>query len=448
NDTVNSPPDDWVWNGVDWQAQATVQNSSCVTPAPQPEFVHVACEDEGGGIYRHDYKLTNYGGSVVLYNVDTDYEYRYGWIEVISPTGWQHDPVFMPGPMSRWVTTSSGCDVGSEMLGFSIRAGTPDLYWGGVYLTDVNDVVVAEGITQWPAPTGPLFIHTGTDDLGNGTYRHDYKLSNLAGDVELHDVDVDYEYRYGWIEVDSPNGTTFYHGPMSRWFTDQASWKTGTEYGGFSIYAGTPDVYYGGAYLTDLDHAVVAQCNTLWPEADPGPVLRYDGCVEESPGVWLHNYTLSNTEGAEPVYDIDCEIDYRNAWFEVGAPNGWAVQYIGVTTLLWQTDDAPCNVGAELGGFYIRAGTPELTWGGLMFTGDGHVEIAQGTTSWPRPLGDMDCDGRADVFDIGAFVLALTNAQDYPIQYPDCDINLADCNMDGAVDIFDIDAFVAVLVGD
>ncbi|MBN2445678.1 MAG: Ig-like domain-containing protein [Phycisphaerae bacterium] len=65
----------------------------------------------------------------------------------------------------------------------------------------------------------------------------------------------------------------------------------------------------------------------------------------------------------------------------------------------------------------------------------------------PYDLGDMNCDGSADVFDIDAFVLAITNPTAYAAAYPDCDINLADCNQDSSVDVFDIDAFVNVLTG-
>ena len=36
NDTVNNPSDDWVWDGVDWGAQASVSNSSAYTIVPEP----------------------------------------------------------------------------------------------------------------------------------------------------------------------------------------------------------------------------------------------------------------------------------------------------------------------------------------------------------------------------------------------------------------------------
>ncbi len=62
-------------------------------------------------------------------------------------------------------------------------------------------------------------------------------------------------------------------------------------------------------------------------------------------------------------------------------------------------------------------------------------------------IGDLNCDGTVDFFDIDAFVLALTDPDGYAVAYPDCDILLADCNGDGVVDFFDIDSFVALLTG-
>ncbi|MBN2447918.1 MAG: hypothetical protein JXO22_14395, partial [Phycisphaerae bacterium] len=63
-------------------------------------------------------------------------------------------------------------------------------------------------------------------------------------------------------------------------------------------------------------------------------------------------------------------------------------------------------------------------------------------------LGDTNCDGGVDVFDIDSFVLALTNPGAYATTYPDCDIMNADCNEDTTVDVFDIDSFVALIVGE
>ncbi len=61
------------------------------------------------------------------------------------------------------------------------------------------------------------------------------------------------------------------------------------------------------------------------------------------------------------------------------------------------------------------------------------------------PVGDMDCDGDRDFFDIDPFVLALSGEAAYLTSYPNCVWRHADCDLDGEVDFFDIDPFIAVL---
>ena len=64
-----------------------------------------------------------------------------------------------------------------------------------------------------------------------------------------------------------------------------------------------------------------------------------------------------------------------------------------------------------------------------------------------HPLGDLNCDGVLNSFDIDPFVLALTDPVGYEAAYPACDRMLADCNDDGDVNSFDIDPFVNLLTG-
>lgn len=61
-------------------------------------------------------------------------------------------------------------------------------------------------------------------------------------------------------------------------------------------------------------------------------------------------------------------------------------------------------------------------------------------------VGDLNCDGVANAFDIDPFVLALTDADGYAAAFPECDIRNADANGDGVLNAFDIDAFVSLLV--
>lgn len=61
-------------------------------------------------------------------------------------------------------------------------------------------------------------------------------------------------------------------------------------------------------------------------------------------------------------------------------------------------------------------------------------------------LGDLNCDGDLNNFDIDAFVMTLAEPDAYTANYPDCDRMLADINEDGFVNNFDIDSFVALLM--
>ena len=71
-----------------------------------------------------------------------------------------------------------------------------------------------------------------------------------------------------------------------------------------------------------------------------------------------------------------------------------------------------------------------------------------GVSGPPTPvLGDVNCDGLVNAFDIDAFVVALTDPAAYAVTYPDCDIDNADVNEDGVVNAFDIDPFVNLLTG-
>ncbi|MGE0482236.1 MAG: hypothetical protein AB7Q17_17395 [Phycisphaerae bacterium] len=59
---------------------------------------------------------------------------------------------------------------------------------------------------------------------------------------------------------------------------------------------------------------------------------------------------------------------------------------------------------------------------------------------------DADCSGPTDNFDIDAFVLALTDPEQYASEYPSCDpLCTCDLNQDGAVNNFDINPFVACI---
>lgn len=60
-------------------------------------------------------------------------------------------------------------------------------------------------------------------------------------------------------------------------------------------------------------------------------------------------------------------------------------------------------------------------------------------------LGDLNCDGVVNNFDIDPFVLAISDPEAYANEFPDCDIRFADIDNNGLVNNFDISPFVALL---
>ncbi len=66
----------------------------------------------------------------------------------------------------------------------------------------------------------------------------------------------------------------------------------------------------------------------------------------------------------------------------------------------------------------------------------------------PFVVGDMNCDGVVDPFDIEGFVTGLVDPAGYAARWPECFAESAgDVNQDGAFDAFDIEAFIEVLSG-
>lgn len=114
-----------------------------------PDFEYLGASQLGNGNYEHSYKLSNIGGAVPIYDVDHSIIYRHGWISVYTPND---DWIYGSGPMDRWVTDSAPVNVGTELLGFRIEAGTPDVVAGTFYLTDVNHEVFYQGTTMFPVP--------------------------------------------------------------------------------------------------------------------------------------------------------------------------------------------------------------------------------------------------------------------------------------------------------
>ena len=98
---------------------------------------------------------------------------------------------------------------------------------------------------------------------------------------------------------------------------------------------------------------------------------------------YRHDYKLSNIGGAEPIYDLEWDIQYNYGWININGPDDWAVVPIVGPLARWATDGAPCNVDEEKYGFSILAGTPSVTSATVTFTDQSHSTVATGTTSLP-----------------------------------------------------------------
>ncbi|MGE0479902.1 MAG: hypothetical protein AB7Q17_05455, partial [Phycisphaerae bacterium] len=73
------------------------------------------------------------------------------------------------------------------------------------------------------------------------------------------------------------------------------------------------------------------------------------------------------------------------------------------------------------------------------------VEFLRNVTCTPDVVGDTNCDGEFNNFDVEPFVLAIADPELFAQHYPNCDINRADVNGDGRVNNFDINGFVDLL---
>lgn len=124
----------------------------------------------------------------------------------------------------------------------------------------------------------------------------------------------------------------------------------------------------------------------------------------------------------------------------------------GDFTIDWWTVDGGGEMFTTGGDFELSGTIGQHDAGSVVLTG-GSFELIGGfwlgAGAGPQfGLGDLNCDGAVNAFDIDPFVLALTSPAAYQVAFPDCDINLADINSDGEINAFDIDPFVELLTGD
>ncbi|MBU0641597.1 MAG: hypothetical protein KKB50_22285 [Planctomycetes bacterium] len=174
-------------------------------------------------------------------------------------------------------------------------------------------------------------------------------------------------------------------------------------------------------------------------------------------GLAVYQNTGANYADLNPdiVDGILCEMydDYgAPAWFGLYStflPPGEPLPYVLDTEAkqaTWFVAALSASAGEDLRGIFSSSyGFPidNAAWPEILAC----VEARITARPYPHTLGDLNCDGAINGFDIDAFVLALQGPDFYDPVYPDCDHMNADVNRDGEVNGFDIDAFVELLIG-
>lgn len=122
--------------------------SAAAFAAPQFEMIGQPIP-VGNDEFQFEYKLTNFGGPVPIYDIEFEYSLAAAWIRVNGPNGWAMN---WESPLARWQTEESPCAVETELYGFYIFAGGPQFTMSPITFTDVNHMVVAAGEAPLPVP--------------------------------------------------------------------------------------------------------------------------------------------------------------------------------------------------------------------------------------------------------------------------------------------------------
>jgi 6-phosphogluconolactonase (cycloisomerase 2 family) len=151
----------------------------------------------------------------------------------------------------------------------------------------------------------------------------------------------------------------------------------------------------------------------------------------------LRSFTINQSTGG---------LTYTGNMFDVGL-QGTLGDVQTLDNLFFVTDNSTA-IDDKMGvySFTLNANGSFTQHGDIVSTGG----IAPRTIAvWkPRPpLGDLNCDGAVNAFDIDPFVLALTDPVGYVVTYRGCEILNGDIDCDAWVTPFDIDPFVECLTG-
>ena len=315
---------------------------------------------------------------------------------------------------------------------------------------------------------------TGTTTGAGYHTSHGVHLTSLEKSSTYYFV-VDAEDEAGNVSTDDNGGLcyTFDTPDAPDFYTEQ--FESGFDLDGYKI-TFTPD----GS--NDFYHACVEEIDSLPtdPSGSTELVLSDDDYETISltgpPRVWLYGqpYAEFHVGGNGYITFASGDSDYTETLaehfnqprismlFDDLSPQNGTVSWKQVLDRAVVTfEDVPEYTSTGSNTFQVEmyfAGKIVLAYLGVT-ANDGIVGLSEGEGLSPDYLptdlselgcyavGDMNCSGVVDFFDIDGFILAITDPAGYEAAYPDCDIMLADCNGDGIVNFFDIDVFVALITG-
>ncbi|MBN2446046.1 MAG: hypothetical protein JXO22_04950 [Phycisphaerae bacterium] len=365
----------------------------------------------------------------------------------------------LPQTIQMRVVGYDGYPLSGALVRMYQKAEVPGL---GEYITDQ---VKAQGMTDengiWTLPNVPIDPNlVPVTFAGDELHDNPFGYVAVVGTNGLLHFEITYRgvTGYGWLEITEANNA-YWGGQTAVWTFDR------------EIPA------QGGIETEPLDDMTEQNSGNWdgWPDLASFVTLTDDGARKhvgasalKIVSTWYNDTYVTYPAGFIAQWDLTTKSairfwaytlasnSYQNysPWVVIGTEGGGYYQYKPNGNLLndaqgqWVEFVIPIN--GDDTWTRTTSGTPALD--NINYI-EIHADAAGGGfTLWldgvgfdGYTLGDTNCDGAVDVFDIDSFVMAIIDAGVYEAAYPDCDVNNADCNLDGMADVFDIDAFVAAI---
>ena len=333
-------------------------------------------------------------------------------VQVIAPDGGevlQTDDVYYV----EWTATDDVAVTDVDIL-LSTDGGVtyPDTIASGVSNT---------GLYVWTVPTADsslcrvkVIAHDGEGHTGEDVSADDFTISQFGERVV-------YDYPFttdpGWsVEGEWAFGTPAGLGGTAHGNPDPSSGATGTNVYGVNLSGDYATTSAGPYYVT----------------AGPIDLKTFSGVRLEFER-WLNS-------DYQPYAYATVEVSNDNSnWTQVWSngtvaiqDNAWTLQQLDIS-----------SVADDQREVYVRWGY-RIVNGAFAYSG-WNIDDVSFVAIPSYAVGDVNCDGQINLFDVDPFVLALTNPELYLTQYSNCNPILADCDGNWAVNLFDVDAFVDVI---